>query len=161
MQTLFSTHTSHILCEETIVNPQVIRRKTSTSFYFVVVQSLSHVQLFETPRTEKHQTSLSSSISWSLFKFMSIESVMLSNHLILSSESVMLSNHLILSSYFSVFKNNISLKSRTNAKWKTTTSTNWKFYTNYLFKISTWVNIDLLCFTYKSVHFFNIFDLFL
>ena len=148
MQTLFSTHTSHILCEETIVNPQVIRRKTSTSFYFVVVQSLSHVQLFETPRTEKHQTSLYSSISWSLFKFMSIE-------------SVMLSNHLILSSYFSVFKNNISLKSRTNAKWKTTTSTNWKFYTNYLFKISTWVNIDLLCFTYKSVHFFNIFDLFL
>ena len=100
-------------------------------------------------------------ISWSLFKFMSIESVMLSNHLILSSESVMLLNQLILSSYFSVFKNNISLKSRTNAKRDTTTSTNWKLYSNYLFKISTWVNIDLLCFTYKSVHFFNIFDLFL
>ena len=105
MQTLFSTHTSHMLHEETIVNPEVIRWKTSTSFYFIVIQSLSHVQLFETPWTEKHQTFLSS-ISWSLFKFMSIE-------------SVMLSNHLILSSYLSAFENNISLKSRTNAKWET------------------------------------------
>ena len=48
-----------------------------------LVQSLSHVRLFETPWTTAHQAPLSSTISWSLFKFMSIELVMLSNHLIL------------------------------------------------------------------------------
>ena len=48
-----------------------------------VVQSLSHVQYFSTPRTAAHQTPLSSTISWSLLKLMSIESVMPSNHLIL------------------------------------------------------------------------------
>ena len=50
---------------------------------FVVVQWLSHVQLFATPWTETCQASLSFPISWSLLKLMSIESVMPSNHLIL------------------------------------------------------------------------------
>ena len=45
-----------------------------------VVQSLSRVQLFETSWTAAHQVSLSFTISWSLFKLMSIESVMPSNH---------------------------------------------------------------------------------
>ena len=49
----------------------------------VVVQSLSHVWLFVTPWTTAHQASLSSTDSWSLLKFTSIELVMLSNHLIL------------------------------------------------------------------------------
>ena len=49
----------------------------------VVVQLLSHVQLFATPQTAAHQASLSFITSRSLLKFMSIESVMLSNHLIL------------------------------------------------------------------------------
>ena len=49
----------------------------------VVVQSLSRVRLFVTPWTTAHQASLSFTISWSLLRFMSIESVMLSNHLIL------------------------------------------------------------------------------
>ena len=48
-----------------------------------VVQWLSHVRLFVTPWTIAHQASLSSTVSQSLLKFMSIESVMLSNHLIL------------------------------------------------------------------------------
>ena len=51
-------------------------------FIVVVVQSLSHVRLFETPRTAACQASLSFTISWSLLKLMSIESVMPSNHLI-------------------------------------------------------------------------------
>ena len=51
--------------------------------FVVVFQSLSHVWLFATPWTEAHQASLSLIISWSLPKFMSIESVMLSNHPIL------------------------------------------------------------------------------
>ena len=48
-----------------------------------VVQSLSCVQLFETPWTAARQTTLSFTISWSLLKLMSIESVMPFNHLIL------------------------------------------------------------------------------
>ena len=47
----------------------------------VVVQELSHVQLFSTPWIAAHQA-LFSTISWSLLKFTSIESMMLSNHLI-------------------------------------------------------------------------------
>ena len=48
-----------------------------------LVQSLSHVQLFKTPWTAVCQASLFITISWSLLKLMSIESVMPSNHLIL------------------------------------------------------------------------------
>ena len=50
---------------------------------FVVVQLLSRVWLFATPWTEAHQASLCFTISQSLLKFMSIEPVILSNHLIL------------------------------------------------------------------------------
>ena len=79
----------------------------------VVVQSLSSVCLFATPWTAAHLASLSFTVSRSLLKIMSIESVMPSNHLILchplhilssifpgmrvfSNESLMLSNHCIL-----------------------------------------------------------------
>ena len=44
-------------------------------------QSLSHVQLFATPWNAAHQASLSITLSQSLLKLMSIESVMPSNHL--------------------------------------------------------------------------------
>src|SRR5574340_1500836 len=47
------------------------------------VQSLSCVRLFVTLWTEAHQASLSITNSWSLLKFMSIELVMPSKHLIL------------------------------------------------------------------------------
>ena len=47
------------------------------------VQSLSRVRLFATPWTAAHQAFLSIANSWSLLKLMSIESVILSNHLIL------------------------------------------------------------------------------
>ena len=50
---------------------------------FVVVQSLSHAWLFATPWTAAHQSFLSFTISQSLLKLMSIESVMPSNHLVL------------------------------------------------------------------------------
>ena len=45
--------------------------------------SLSHVQLFATPWTAARQATLSFTISWSLLKLMSIESVIPSNHLVL------------------------------------------------------------------------------
>ena len=49
---------------------------------FSSVQSLSRVQLLETPWTAAHQTSLSITNSWNLPKLMSIESVMPPHHLI-------------------------------------------------------------------------------
>ena len=47
------------------------------------VVQLRHVQLFVTPWAAAHQAPLSSAISWTLLKFMSMELVMLSNYLIL------------------------------------------------------------------------------
>ena len=64
-----------------------------TSRQRVIVQSLNRVQLFTTPWTAACQAFLSFTISWSLLKLMSIESVMPSNHLILC-------HPLILSSIF-------------------------------------------------------------
>ena len=49
---------------------------------FVVIQLLNHVWLFAAPWTAACQAPLSHTISWSLLKVMSIESVLLSNHLI-------------------------------------------------------------------------------
>ena len=49
----------------------------------LVVQLLSHTQLFWTPWTAACLASLPLTVSLSLLKLMSIESVMLSNHLIL------------------------------------------------------------------------------
>ena len=50
-------------------------------FYFSVVTRSCHT--LSTPWTAECQASLSFTISWSLLKFMSIESLMLYNHLIL------------------------------------------------------------------------------
>ena len=57
--------------------------KPSWQPLFSSVQLLSCVWLFATPWTAARQVSLSITNSWSLLKLMSIESVMLSNHLIL------------------------------------------------------------------------------
>ena len=48
-----------------------------------VVQSSSRVRLFVTPWTAARQASLTFTVSWSLLKLMSIQSVMPSNHLLL------------------------------------------------------------------------------
>ena len=59
-----------------------VTRSSFLPFFFVVVQSLSHAQLFATPWNAACQASLSFTISRSLLKLMFIESVMLTNHLI-------------------------------------------------------------------------------
>ena len=59
--------------------------KKNIYIHIVVVQSLSHVWLFVTPWTVARGASLSFTISWSLLKLPSIESVMSSNHLIFCS----------------------------------------------------------------------------
>ena len=58
----------------------------------VAVQSLSRVWLFAIPWTAAHQASLSFTISQSLLRLMSIESVMPSNHLILFQLLLLLSS---------------------------------------------------------------------
>ena len=59
--------------------------ESKRSFYFYIgsVQSLSRVRLFATPWIAARQASLSITSSWSLLKFVPIESVMPSSHLIL------------------------------------------------------------------------------
>ena len=87
----------------------------------VVVQLLNHVQFFATPWTVARQASLSFTISWSFLKLMSIESVMLSNHLILCHPL------LLLPSVFPsirVFSNELALHIR------------WPKYWNFSFSIS-------------------------
>ena len=68
----------------------------------LIVQLLSRVQLFLTPWTTAHQAPLSSTISQSLLKFMSIESVMPSNHLILSPPLLLLLQSFLASRSFPV-----------------------------------------------------------
>ena len=62
--------------------PETFQAYILPSATLVFVQSSSRVQLFETPWTVAHQASLFLTISWSLPKFMSVESVTPSNHLI-------------------------------------------------------------------------------
>ena len=56
----------------------------------VAVQSLSRVQVFGIPRTAARQASLSFTISWTVLKLMSVETVMPSNHLILCCSLLLL-----------------------------------------------------------------------
>ena len=61
----------------------VVQLVNIPDLFIVVVQLLSHVWLFATPRTAACQAFLSITNFWTLLKLRSIESVMPSNHLIL------------------------------------------------------------------------------
>ena len=69
-----------------------IFRITKKYLVCFVVQSLNHVRLFETLWTAARQASLSFTVSQSLLKLVSIESVMPSNHLILYRPLLLLSS---------------------------------------------------------------------
>ena len=75
-----------VLVEKYVESPvqwNFLQRWKCYAIIIVAVQSLRHVQLFANSWTIVHQAPLSSTVSQGLLKFMSIESVMLSNHLIL------------------------------------------------------------------------------
>ena len=91
------------------------------TFHASSVQSLSHVQLFATPWTAARQASLSITTSRSLLKFMSIESVMPSNHLILCHP--LLLPHSIFPS-IRVFSNEAALRIRWPNYWSFSLSIN-------------------------------------
>ena len=82
-------------------------------FIVVVVQWLSCIQLFSTPRAATHQASLSSANSQSLLKPMATESMMPSNQLILCHPLLLLS---ILPS-IRVFSNESALRIRWPKYW--------------------------------------------
>ena len=67
-----------------------LQREGPGTGFGLVVQSLGRVQLFVTPWTAAFQAPLSSTVSRSLFRFMSIESVMPPNHLILCQSLIIL-----------------------------------------------------------------------
>ena len=89
-------------------------REKVQSVQFSSVQSLSHVQLFATPWTAAHQASPSITNSQSLLKFMSIESVMPSNHLILCCPLFLLPS---IFSSIRVFSNESALLIRWPKYW--------------------------------------------
>ena len=64
----------------------------SVNVAFVVAQSLSRVRLFATPWTAACHASLSYTVSWSLLKLMSIESMMPPNRLVLCCSLLFLSS---------------------------------------------------------------------
>ena len=78
------------------------------------VQLLNHVRLFATPWTAAHQTSLFKTNSQSLLKFMCIESVMPSNHLILCRPLLLPSS---IFPSISVFSNESALHIRWPKYW--------------------------------------------
>ena len=77
------------------------------------VQSLSHVQTFVTSWTAAYQASQSITNSWSLFKLMSTEPVMPSNHVILCRPLLLLS----LFPKVRVFSNELVLRIRWPKYW--------------------------------------------
>ena len=89
--------------------------------FFSSVQQLSRIQLFVTPWTAAHQTSLSITNSRSLLKLMSIELVMPSNHLILCRPLLLLPS---IFPSITVFSNESALRTR------------WSKYWNFTFNIS-------------------------
>ena len=66
-----------------VLLPLMQEERHMNDIQFSSVQSLSRVRLFATPWVAAHQASLSITNSWNPHRFMSIESVMPSSHLIL------------------------------------------------------------------------------
>ena len=75
--------TSHLVYHKVYTIHFIIHCLVLCLSYDSSVQPLSRVRLFATPWTAAHQASLPITNSWNLLKFMSIESVRPSNHLIL------------------------------------------------------------------------------
>ena len=103
-----------------LFHPQVLLQSLP-HIQFSSVQLLSHVWLFVTPWIAARQASLSITNSRSLFKLMSIESVMASSHLILCRPLLLLPP---ISPSIRVFFNESTLRMR------------WPKYWSFSFRIS-------------------------
>ena len=103
----------------------------------VDVQFLSHVWPFAAPWTAAHQASLSFTISWSLLKLMSIESVMTSNHLVLGCPLLLLPS---IFPSIRVFSNESVLHIRWPKYWSFSISPSSKYSGLISFRID-WVDL--------------------
>ena len=102
--------------EEPVELYSIRSQKTGIQFrtQFSSIQLLTHIQLFAIPQTVARQASLSITNSGSLLKFMSIESIMPSNHLILCRPLLLLPS--IVPS-ITVFSNESALRIRWPKDW--------------------------------------------
>ena len=101
----------------------------------VIVELLSRVQLFVTPWTAAHQASLSITGSQRLPKLMIIESVMLSNHLILCHPLFLLPS---IFPSIRVFSNESVLYIRWPKYWSFSFSISKNFKQQYLSYLGAW-----------------------
>ena len=115
--------------------------------FTAVVQLPSHVWLFVTPWTAVRQASLSLTMSWSLPKFMSIKSVMPSNHLILYHPLLLLPS--IISSN-QVFSNESTVRIRWPKYWSSSSSPSSEYSGLISFKID-WFDLIAVQGTHKSL----------
>ena len=102
-----------------------IKRKTGayhTLVLIVAIQSLSCVRLLVTPSTAARQASLSFTISQSLLKLTSIESMMPSNHLILCHPLLLLPS---IFPSIRVFTNELALRIRWPKYWSFSINPSW------------------------------------
>ena len=106
-----------------------------------VVQLLSRVWLFATPRTTAHQASLSFTISQSLLKLMSIESVMPSNHLVLCWSLFLLPS---VFPSIRVFSNKLALHIRWSKYWSFSISPSNEYSGLISFRIDLFVLPEVL-----------------
>ena len=104
----------------------------------VIVQSLSHVWFFATSWTAACQASLSFTISWSLLKLMSIESVLPSSHLVLCCPLLLLPS---IFPSIRVFSNELALHIRCPKYWSFSISPSNEYSRLNSFRI---VRFDLL-----------------
>ena len=123
--------------EKTLETPLDSKEIKPDNPQFSSVQPLSHVQLFATPWTAACQASLSITNSQSLPKFMSIVSVMPSNHLILWCTFLLLPS-IFLS--IRVFSNESILHIRWPKYWSFSISTSHESLGLIYFKIN-WLKI--------------------
>ena len=96
-----------------ILSGRICPNKNTISL-LVVVQLLSHVWLFASPWTAVFQASLSFTISQSLLKLMSIESVMPCSHLILCRPLLFLPS---IFPSIRVFSNDLAFRIRWSKYW--------------------------------------------
>ena len=118
----------------------------SHDFLFVVVQSLSCVQVFETPWTVAPQASLSFTISQRFLKLVSIES-MPSNHLILCHPLLLLPS---IFPSIRVFSNESALCIRWPKYWSFSISPSKKYSGLISFRID-WFDLLAVQWTLKSL----------
>ena len=117
------------------------------SLPLVIVKLLSCVQILVTPWTAAHQSSPSFTISWSLLKLMSVESMMPSNHLILCHPLLLLPS-IFLS--IRVFSNESALCLRGPKYWSFSTSPSNEYSGLISFRMD-WLGIPAVQGTLKSL----------